>query len=43
MFQGKVLQRCNTHAKIADKFTAEIKKSSQDWEKFNKKNLDTSR
>ena len=26
MFEGEVLQRCNTHVKIADKFTGEIKK-----------------
>jgi hypothetical protein len=37
MFEGEVLQRCNTHVKIADKFTGEIKKNRQDWKKFNKK------
>jgi hypothetical protein len=37
MFKGEELQRCNTDVKIADKFTGEIKKSSQDWKRFNKK------
>jgi hypothetical protein len=42
MFKGEVLQRCNTHVKITDKFTGETKNLLKTGKSLTK-NLDISR